>query len=293
MLLAAAGLMVAGMPAAHAATPANPVVSGGDTDTPALVTGLHEEASATESPADAARGHLKAKKSRYHIADTSAKELTSLGTATEKGGKETVRLQQKYKGVEVLGGQYVVRMEKKSGKRTVTGTSGKYFTELKLDTVTPKVSEKVAVQRAVAAAATRLGAAPLHAPAKGKKARGNPLTGKSAGVTILPQGSGVLTRHITVTGTDPADGTPVRQEVYVDAHSGFPLVQYSGIQTFGATPTAAGDTEGPAKAADGAATASVPSFVVKGSGTRYNGEKAELNLYKGADGTYQIGRAHV
>ncbi|WP_338700395.1 M4 family metallopeptidase [Streptomyces sp. Q6] len=289
-LLAAAGLMVTGVSAAQAADTTAPVVNGADTDTdtPSLVTGLHDEVSATDSAADAARGHLAGKKGRYHIADTSAKDLTSLGTTTAKGGRETVRLQQKYRGVEVLGGQYVVRMEKKDGKRTVTGTSGKYFTELKLDTVTPKVSEKVAIQRAVAAAATQLGTAPLRAPAKGAKAGENPLSGKAEGVVVLPQGEGVLARHITVTGSNPADGTPVRQEVYVDAHSGFPLLQYSGIQSFGSTDTATGQTQDAATTADDAATTSVPPFLVKGSGTRYNGEKADLNLYKGADGTYQM-----
>ncbi len=286
MLLAAAGLVVAGLPAAHAAQ-ADPVAPAADTDTPALVTGLHEAVSATDSPADAARGHLKAERGRYHIADTSAKDLTSLGTETGKGGKETVRLQQKYKGVEVLGGQYVVRMEKKSGKRTVTGTSGKYFTELKLDTVTPKVSEKVAVRRAITAVGSQLGGAPLHAPAKGEKRDRTPLTGKATGLTILPQGDGVLTRHITVTGTNPADGTPVKQEVYVDGHSGFPLTQYSSIKTFGATDTATGDTDG-AAAAPGDTSAAATQLVVKGSGTRYNGQKADLNLYQGADGAYQM-----
>ncbi|MFF3490594.1 M4 family metallopeptidase [Streptomyces sp. NPDC002795] len=275
------------MPAAHAADPANPVASGGDTDTPALVTGLHEAVSATDSPADAARGHLKAEKGRYHIADTSAKELTSLGTATGKGGKETVRLQQKYRGVEVLGGQYVVRMEKKSGKRTVIGTSGKYFTELKLTTVTPKVTEKVAVQRAVGAVSTQLGGGLMTAPAKGDKTGAHKLTGKATGVTILPQGAGVLTRHITVTGVSPADGSPVKQEVYVDGRSGFPLLQYSGIKTFGATAAATGATDEAPTDGD-AATTAADQLVVKGTGTRYNGEKTEVNLYKDAKGVYQM-----
>ncbi|QNS08654.1 M4 family metallopeptidase [Streptomyces xanthii] len=279
------------MAAAHAdtAAPAAAATAKPGTDTPALVTGLHEEVPATGTAADAARGHLKAKKSRYRIEDTSSQDLASLGTTTDRGGRQTVRFQQKYRGVDVLGGQYVVRMTKKDGKRTVTGTSGSYFTQLKLPSVTPKVSEKVAVQRAIAAATPQLGSAPLHAPAKGKKAGENPLSGKANGVVVLPQGEGVLARHITVTGT-ASDGSPVQQEVYVDAHSGFPLLQYSGIQTFGTAHTAAGDTDDAARTetTDDAATDAVPSYVVKGSGTRYNGQKAELNLYKGADGTYQM-----
>ncbi|WP_328898180.1 M4 family metallopeptidase [Streptomyces sp. NBC_00236] len=279
------------MPAAQAdtttASATSEVTPGAETDTPSLVTGLNEETAATGTAADAARGHLKAKKGRYHIADTSAKDLASAGTMTEKGGKETVRLQQKYKGVEVLGGQYLVRMTKKDGKRTVIGTSGNYFTQLKLDTVAPKVSEQTAIERAVSAVSSQLGGGLLRAPAKGEKTGTTAFTGKAGAVTILPQGTGVLTRHITVTGVSPADGSPVQQEVYVDAHSGFPVLQYSGIQTFGATNTATGATDGAAPAGD-ASTESADQLVVKGSGVRYNGEKAEINLYKDINGVYQM-----
>ncbi|MFI5659723.1 M4 family metallopeptidase [Streptomyces sp. NPDC051684] len=295
-LLAVAGLLVTGVTAAHADTApaaATATTPGSETDTPSLVTGLNEEAAGTGTAADAARGHLKAKKSRYHIADTSAKDLTSLGTATEKGGKETVRLQQKYKGVDVMGGQYVVRMTKKDGKRTVTGTSGNYFTKLKLDTVAPKVSEKTAVQRAIHAVSAQLGGgllkAPVNgqAPAKGGKLTKSSLTGKAQGVTILPQGDGVLTRQITVTGVNPADGTPVKQQVYIDAHSGFAVMQYSDIKTFGAqgaTATAAGGTGTEPEAS----TAAADQLVVKGTGVRYDGQKVEINLYKDITGALQM-----
>ncbi|MEV6696624.1 M4 family metallopeptidase [Streptomyces sp. NPDC051453] len=276
------------MTAAHAdtaPTAATATTAGSETDTPSLVTGLSEEAAGTGSAADAAREHLKAKKSRYHIADTSAKDLSAVSTDS-KGGKETVRLQQKYKGVDVLGGQYLVRMTKKDGKRTVTGTSGNYFTELKLDSVTPKVSEKTAVERAIAAVSSQLGGGVLHAPAKDGKAKSD-LKGEAQGVTVLPQGTGVLTRHITVTGTNLADGSPVKQEVYIDGHSGFPVMQYSGIQTFGATQTATGATDDAAPASD-AGTDAADQLVVKGSGVRYNGEKTEINLYKDTKGVYQM-----
>ncbi|WP_328902268.1 M4 family metallopeptidase [Streptomyces sp. NBC_00441] len=291
-LLATAGLMATAMPAAHADTAAaapaaSDTTPGSETDTPSLVTGLHEEVAATGTAADAARGHLKAKKGRYHIADTSAKDLTSVGTTTEKGGKETVRLQQKYKGVEVLGGQYLVRMTKKGGKRAVTGTSGNYFTKLKLDTVTPKVSEKTAIERAVGAVSTQFAGGLLRAPAKGEKQAQAEFKGSAGDVTILPQGAGVLTRHITVTGTNPADGSPVQQEVYIDAHSGFPVMQYSGIKTFGATGTASGATEGAAAPAD-ASAAAADQLVVKGSGVRYNGQKVDINLYKDNKGVLQM-----
>lgn len=284
--------MATAMPAAHADTAAaapaaSDTTPGSETDTPSLVTGLHEEVAATGSAADAARGHLKAKKGRYHIADTSAKDLTAVGTTTEKGGKETVRLQQKYKGVEVLGGQYIVRMTKKDGKRAVTGTSGNYFTKLKLDTVAPKVSEKTAIERAIGAVSAQFGADLLRVPAKGQKPAEAEFKGTAGDVTILPQGTGVLTRHITVTGTNPADGSPVQQEVYIDAHSGFPVMQYSGIQTFGAQNTTAGATQGAAAPAD-ASTDAADQLIVKGSGVRYNGQKVDINLYRDITGALQM-----
>ncbi|MFD5071210.1 M4 family metallopeptidase [Streptomyces sp. NPDC058369] len=292
-LLAAAGLLVTAVPAAHAGTtPDAPAASGttpgSGTDTPSLVTGLNEEVAASGTAADAARGHLKARKGRYHIADTSAKDLTSVGTTTGKGGKETVRLQQKYKGVEVLGGQYVVRMTKKDGKRAVTGTSGNYFTKLKLDTVTPRVSEKTAIERAVGAVAAKYSDGLLRAPAKGQKTAEADFKGTAGDVTILPQGTGVLTRHITVMGTDPADGSPVQQEVYIDGHSGFPVMQYSGIQTFGATNTAAGATQDAATPAPDATLPAGDELVVKGNGVRYNGQKVDVNLYRDTKGALQM-----
>lgn len=280
-------MMLAGVSGAHADdTEPGPVVaaSGTGTDTPALVTGLSERAAATGSAADAARGHLATRKSRYHIADP-GRDLTAV--ATQKTGKdETVRLQQKYKGVTVLGGQYVVRMTDGDGRRTVTGTSGKYFTDLKVATTTAAVSEKTAISRAVGAVTSGLGDAPLRAPATEKDPTAPALTGKSNGLTILPQGEGVLTRHITVTGVDPATGEPLAQEVYVDAHSGYPLLQYSALQTFGAGTAGAGAAGATGSVPD-AGTAASDELVVKGTGTRYNGESTEVNLYRDTSGALQ------
>ncbi|MFD8641907.1 M4 family metallopeptidase [Streptomyces zaomyceticus] len=284
-LLTAAGLLTTGISGAAVAGETPPAAvdpaSGAHTETPALVAGLDEEVPATGSAADAARGHLKAKKGRYRIADP-AGDLKVVDTQA-RGRHETVRLRQTYRGVSVLGGEYVVRMEKQNGRRAVTGTSGKYFTELKLDTVTPGVSEKTAVERAVGAVASQLGGGTLRRPVDGE-AR---LSGSAQGLTILPQGAGVLTRHITVTGVNPSDGSPVRQEVYVDARSGFPVLRYSGIKTFGGEGTAAGTTDGGAVAVDDQ-PAAADQLVVKGTGTRYNGEKTEVNLYRDIQGVHQM-----
>ncbi|MFB7608162.1 M4 family metallopeptidase [Streptomyces gardneri] len=282
-VLAAAALLLPTAPA-HADTPSSAAGEIPATATPALVTGLDEAVAADGSAADVARGHLAAKRDRYHIANP-VKDLAVAGTESE-GGRETVRLQQRYQGIPVLGGEYLVRMEKKAGTRAVTGTSGRYFTQLDLDTVEPAVSEKTAIDRAVAAVAAQLRTGPLTRPAQaGEQAA--PLTGAVQGLTVLPQGKGVLTRHITVTGAGAVDGLPVKQEVYVDALSGFPVMQYSSIKTFGAPGTANGTaTDGTATAEESTTTAQ--QLVVKGTGTRYNGQKAEVNLYQGSDGVYQM-----
>ncbi|MFD0782817.1 hypothetical protein ACFQZ8_02585, partial [Micromonospora azadirachtae] len=117
------------------------------TDTPALVDDLAEPVDATIAPDKAAKAHLTGHKDRYRIADP-AGTLTTAGVDT-RGERETVRLNQKYKGLPVFGGQYVVRMEKKAGKRAVTGTSGSYFTDLDVDTTRPTMPADVAIARAV------------------------------------------------------------------------------------------------------------------------------------------------
>ncbi|MCD9140981.1 M4 family metallopeptidase [Streptomyces albireticuli] len=284
-LISAAALVVPAAPA-HAATPPPPapggVVPGQRTATPALVEGLREPVKATGSAADAARAHLAEKRSRYRIADPE-RDLRPLRT-TAAGASETVRLQQRHRGVTVLGGQYVVRMEKKDGGRVVTGTSGKYFTGLSTG-VEPGIGEDLAVERAVEAAEARLGTGGFGRD-DGTEDEGAtvvpPLTGTARGLVVLPRGAGVLTHHVTVRGADPATGAPVLREVYVDARAGYPVLQYSGIKTFGApaartpgTDTRAGAAAAPARAADDPAPGE-PG--VQGSGVRLDGKPVGLQL---------------
>ncbi|GGP51049.1 hypothetical protein GCM10010214_24980 [Streptomyces abikoensis] len=274
--MGAAALVVSALPAQAFAAPAGgdpaDVIPGKGTSTPSLVDGIREGVKASGSAADAARGHLADKKSRYRIADP-VRDLKPVQAVTN-GAAETVRLQQKHRGVDVLGGQYVVRMEKKDGKRVVTGTSGKYFTALTTGT-TPSVSEELAVQRAVGATLAQVGGKRLGTKAKPS------LKGTARGLVVLPKGAGVLTHHVTVRGADPATGQPVLHEVYVDAKSGYPVLQYSGIKTFGA-PKAATASAGEAKAGDGEAKA--PGGPAKhpgvaGSGVKYDGTTVELGLF--------------
>ncbi|WP_087925243.1 M4 family metallopeptidase [Streptomyces albireticuli] len=297
-LISAAALVVPAAPAHAAATPPpapGKVVPGQRTATPALVEGLREPVRATGSAADAARAHLAEKRSRYRIADP-RRDLDPVGT-TAAGASETVRLQQRHRGVRVLGGQYVVRMEKKDGTRVVTGTSGKYFTGLSTG-VEPGIGEDLAVERAVEAAEARLstGAFGRDDGAEDGAAAAPPLTGTAHGLVVLPRGAGVLTHHVTVRGTDPATGAPVLHEVYIDARAGHPVLQYSGIKTFGApaarTPGAAaraGAAAAPARAADDPAPEE-PG--VQGSGVKLDGKLVELQLAQDASRAEYVLRDH-
>ncbi|MFJ6636318.1 M4 family metallopeptidase [Streptomyces sp. NPDC091376] len=296
-LLAAAGLLITAVPA-QAATPSPApsveVVPGEDTATPALVGGLREAVDAKAAPADAARGHLAAKESRYRIAQP-RRDLVPVQTLKD-GADETVRLQQKHRGIPVLGGQYVVRMESDGGKRVVTGTSGKYFTGLTTGTEA-SVTKDVAVRRAVGATAARLGHTQLtKADAvrkEGEKSqKAQALSGTAGGLVVIPRGDGVLAYHVTVRGTNPATGEPVLQHVYVDARSGYPVLQYSGIKSV-TPPNAAADrhpaaskaTASKAGVSNAAATGRAPAAEsaehpgIKGSGQRLDGTKVGLDLY--------------
>ncbi|MFI5802246.1 M4 family metallopeptidase [Streptomyces sp. NPDC051561] len=282
-LLGAAALLAGVVPAAVAApaapsAPAAEVIPGTDTATPALVDGINEPAK-SGSAAAAAVGHLADKQSRYRIGNPGA-NLKAVSAQTGKGGTETVRLQQKYKGIDVLGGQYVVRMENKAGKRAVVGTSGKYFTELDTAT-TSTVSEKTAVERAVAAVNRELSGKNLSLKdvrkAQGQKSRAaTALTGSAGRLVVLPQGKGVLTRQVTVKGNHPVTGEAVLRQVFIDARAGFPVLQYSSIKTFG-NKTAKGAA--PKAAAAKKAAGVLDAGDATGTGVKTDGTKVDLNLY--------------
>ncbi|MFF0062052.1 M4 family metallopeptidase [Streptomyces sp. NPDC005279] len=283
-LLGAAGLLLTAIPAQAVtpptAAPPGDVLPGAETATPSLVDGIREAADAKASPADAARGHLAAKKSRYKIAEA-RRDLTPLQTV-KHGAEETVRLQQKHHGIPVFGGQYVVRMESKGGKRVVTGTSGKYFTGLKTGT-TASVGEDTAVRRAVSATAARLGGKTLSKAdavhRKGaKSAKAAALSGTAGGLVVIPRGEGVLAYHVTVRGTNPSTGEPVLQQVYIDAHAGFPVLQFSGIKTLTAPNAAASGTAAKAAPKAGAPAEDDPAAGVKGTGVKLDGAKVGLDV---------------
>ncbi|MGI5480718.1 M4 family metallopeptidase [Streptomyces lavendofoliae] len=284
-LLAAAGLLITAVPASAATPPAAEppadVIPGARTATPALVDGLHEAVDAKARPADAAREHLAARQSRYKIAEP-RRDLAPLHTLT-RGTEETVRLQQKHRGVPVLGGQYVVRMEREGGERVVTGTSGKYFTGLTTG-VEPAVAEDVAVRRAVTATERRLGGHRLAlTDARRAEERVRPLSGSAGGLVVVPRGEGVLTYHVTVRGSHPVTGAPVLQHVYVDARAGFPVLQYSGIKSV-VPPAAPAGTAAGRQAGDPAA----PPAGTTGSGTLLSGATVDLNVSRAGDDRYVL-----
>ncbi|MEU8778062.1 M4 family metallopeptidase [Streptomyces sp. NPDC048606] len=271
--------------------PSNAVPAQG-TETPVLVEGIREAVDAKAAPADAARQHLDANKGRYRI-PRAGSDLVPLSAST-RAEEETVRLQQRHRGVDVLGGQYVVRMQKRDGKRVVTGTSGHYFTALRTD-VTPQVTQDVAVRRAVAATARRLGTA-LDKGAAPRSESGDPaaggMTGEAKGLVVLPKGAGVLAYRVTVRGTAPGTGAPVVDEVYVDARSGYPALQYSALKTLTAPAAATAGTAADGPAADGPPAAPANLVPETGSGTRLNGSAAALDIaYDPAAGNYLLADA--
>lgn len=285
-LLGVAGLLLTAVPAQAVTPPAvappADVIPGAETATPSLVDGIREAADAKADPADAARGHLAAKESRYKIADA-RRDLAPLGTV-KHGSEETVRLQQKHHGIPVFGGQYIVRMETKGGKRVVTGTSGKYFTGLKTDTKAT-VTKETAERRALAATARRLGGKTLSKAdaIRGKgagSAKAAALTATAGGLVVIPRGEGVLAHHVTVRGTNPSTGEPVLQQVYIDARAGYPVLQFSGIKTLTAAPNAAsGGTAKAAPTGSARAAAADPGTLVTGSGVKLDSAKVDLDLY--------------
>ncbi|WP_431955184.1 M4 family metallopeptidase, partial [Actinacidiphila sp. bgisy167] len=128
-----------------------------------------------------------------------------------------------------------------------------------------------------------------YRPARAKSAKDD-LTGTDRGLSVLPTGKGVLARHVTVRGTDPATGAPVDQEVYLDAATGVAVYEHGGAPTFlpsapsrGAAALRAGASQRGASAATKPPTAPAgDSKGVSGSGTLFDGTTVTLNLTKDA-----------
>ncbi|MCX5205572.1 M4 family metallopeptidase [Streptomyces sp. NBC_00237] len=251
-------LALTGLPAptaqAAASDPASTLVAGKGTATPQLVSGLAEPAPG--SPANAARTFLAAHPDLYRI---DPEQLTDLATERTPGGGHTVRFQQRVGGIPVRGAQYVVRLTGDGAGQRVESAGGKYFTGLTAPTTAT----------APAATLRDLARGSLTVP----RARAG-ATVEDHGRVILPGGSGRLTQHFTVRGTDPATGARLAREVYVDAAAG--------------TVALAHDTRpasGPRATAAAAAAGAVPAT---GTAPDILGRSTKVNIGRLPDGSYQL-----
>lgn len=180
-----------------------------ETSTPTFTTGLRDTVHQAR-PADAALAFLAQRRDDYGIAQPRT-DLQPVGTSAS-GGQTAVRLAQSYHGVPVVGAEYVVRMRDRGNHAVVTGSSGRYFTGLDVDlgtAVDPSTAALVATHD-------------LRATVRD-------LQVSDDGAAVVPFGPGVLTRHLTVTGTDVRSGLPVRKELFVAAGRSRPVLSYDAI----------------------------------------------------------------
>ncbi|WP_225630830.1 M4 family metallopeptidase [Streptomyces solaniscabiei] len=211
---------------------------------PAMTQGL-DDAPRRGTPAQAARAHLKAHQDVYKVP---VSDLRTVGT-TQDGQQTAVRFEQRHHGVPVFGARYAVQTEGAGADgRRVTSATGTLYTGLTVST-TPEVDEATARRRLDT----------LDRGLAGVEGRRT----TAHGLVVLPDAQGGrLAWHFTVTG-GRKDGTPVRQESYVDAHVGALALAYDNIDAAGASPATA-------------------------TGIRVDGSEVTLNADRPEDGTYTL-----
>ncbi|MFE7404774.1 M4 family metallopeptidase [Isoptericola sp. NPDC057559] len=230
-------------PAPTTAAPAGVAVA------PATTQGL-DDAPRAGTPRQAALAYMADHEDLY---DVPAADLQVVRTTTD-GAQTAVRLQQRHDGVPVFGAQYAVQTERSATARSaapaqeVTSATGTLYTDLTVAT-TPTVSEATAQGRLTTLDPT------LRRVVGAEVGRG--------GLVVLPDASGgSLTWHFTVRGALP-DGSPVRQEVYVDAHVGGVVLSYNNVDAVDADP-------------------------VEATGTRMDGSAVTLQANREGDGTFTL-----
>ncbi|MGW0781001.1 M4 family metallopeptidase [Streptomyces sp. NPDC002913] len=248
----AAGVVITATGSALLAAPAwagtsTPAATTAEADpvpvAPAMTQGL-DDTVREGTPAEAARAHIKAHKDTYKVAES---DLRTVRT-TRAGKQSSVRFQQKHDGVPVFGAQYAVQTEAGEGGVRVTSATGTLYTDLTVST-TPLVGEATAKQR-------------MFSLDRGLDGVERAQT-RAQGLTVLPDADGGrLAWHFTVTG-GKRDGSPVRQEVYVDARVGGIALSYNNIDAADASPA-------------------------EGTGVRVDGTEAKLGVNKETDGTYTL-----
>ncbi|MFD5084311.1 M4 family metallopeptidase [Kitasatospora sp. NPDC058406] len=256
-----------GVPPAFAGPAAEPdpvpgLVAGRDTAAPQLVTGLSEPAVGAD-PAGAALAHLAAHPDRYRVDPA---QLAELGTERASDGRRTVRFEQRYGGVPVLGGQYLVHLTGDGAGQRVESVGGKYFTGLSAPTAAtvPDAVLRELALTSVDDPGARAGA-----------------TAEDRGLVILPGDTGRLARHFTVRGAGPdAAGRPAR-EVYVDATAGVIALAHDARSPYpaGGAAARAESTPGTPATSPEAATGTAPDVL---------GRSAKVNIVRLPDGSYQL-----
>lgn len=247
---AAAALLTASPAHAEDGIDPSAVVPGTGTDTPAQVSG-DEQTVAADEPVAAAKEYLGDNADTFAI---DGAELTAIGTYAADG-TETVRFAQSHNGVPVFGAQYLVHMRPDGGDTTVLGANGTYYSDLSVDT-TAAATPETAVEQARRHVAEQLAGGVFTGGVLD-----DAITGVSNGLVIVPDGSGSLAYHVTVSAVDRAAGTPVVKEVYVDADTAWPLFAYDGIQF---------------------------SSPAEGTGVKADGTTVPLHLTKADDGSFQM-----
>lgn len=215
-------------PTPTASAPPDVPASGGDSAlgaplsssrTPALSQQLAVRVN-EPSTTRAALGFLKANAARYAISDP---DTTLVPAGTTTSGTTTVeRFDQRYHGLPVLGAQYVVRLRDEGDTATVTGTSGRYFSELTART-------DVTVSSHTASQVARHSVAPQQWSAVTKV--------QDHGLVVIPTGPGVVARHLTLVGHDVSRSMPLKREVYVAPGQSRPVLAYDDVQADGPVST--------------------------------------------------------
>ncbi|MFE6892322.1 M4 family metallopeptidase [Streptomyces sp. NPDC057694] len=210
---------------------------------PAMTQGL-DKAARSGTPAQAARAHIADHEDTYKVPVSDLKTVRT----TQDGGQTTVRFRQEHDGVPVFGAEYAVQTQKSGDDRQVTSATGTLYTDLTVST-SPKVDEDTAKRRLSVLDANLRGV-------QGAKTA-------SHGLTVLPDAQGGrLAWHFTVTGAKK-DGSPVRQETYIDARVGGLALSYNNVDAADASPAQA-------------------------TGVRVDGSEAKLEADKAADGSYTL-----
>ncbi|MFE9817651.1 M4 family metallopeptidase [Streptomyces sp. NBC_00236] len=242
MVAAATGAALMGAPAWADDTATAPVADPAAV-APAMTRGL-DRAPRAGTPAEAARAHLKAHQDTYKVP---VADLQTVRT-TKDGKQSSVRFQQKHEGVPVFGAQYAVQTQAADGGQRITSATGTLYTDLTVST-TPTVGESDAKHR-------------MFTLDRGLSDVQDAKT-EAHGLSVLPDAQGGrLAWHFTVTG-GKTNGSPVRQEVYVDARVGGIALSYNNIDAADASPA-------------------------EGTGVRVDGSETRLDVNKETDGSYTL-----